>query len=157
MRVACHLKTASLEPPTSSVPKEMSVELRPREWKRANMPCVSLLGKVIEKAWLQVWPKSWTQGIAGSPFLPCAWNVLSTSLPCTRSGPRTQPWNSNVMMRLCGLGTWLNPVKAPCRYDWPQLRPLYKLLMFDQQMHKMTCGRPRQVSSIPWLIKPATN
>ena len=51
------------------------------------------------------------QSDARHPHL-CPWNVWSSCLPADRSSPRTQPWDSNVLLRPFGLHTWLNPVKA---------------------------------------------
>lgn len=56
---------------------------------------------------------SWSWAIEGSPCPP-------VSLECTfclpsqfpEAAPRTQPWDSNAMLRVSRLQMWLNPVKA---------------------------------------------
>lgn len=43
---------------------------------------------------------------------PCLWNVSPTCLPHTRSYPRTQPRDSNVVLKPSGLGAWMKPLQA---------------------------------------------
>lgn len=42
---------------------------------------------------------SWTKAITGTSPLPCAWNVRSAWPPLTRSSPRKEPWDGNVVLR----------------------------------------------------------
>lgn len=43
---------------------------------------------------------------------PCLWNVCPTCLPHVRSYPRTQPRDSNVVLKSSGLETWMKPLQT---------------------------------------------
>lgn len=77
--------------------------------------------------------------------LPCAWNALYACLPQARSGPRTQPWDRNVVTRLLD---WVR--------GWTLLRPLHKLLRFGTLMQKTThfaVTQDKPTKYVPSLIK----
>lgn len=55
------------------------------------------------------WLMSCAFTIKVSPSLECTFSLPSLSL---EAAPRTQPWESTVLLRPCGWYTWLNPLKA---------------------------------------------
>lgn len=70
-------------------------------------------------------------------------------LPTVGAIPRTQPWESKVLLKPSGI------------QDWTPLGPLCKLLRFRRQGVEIysSCGCPRQArSKFPWLLTlPLTN
>ena len=60
---------------------------------------------------------SWTWAIGDSPTCPWVWNMCSHLLSLLpEAAPKTQPWDRNVVKRLSGLCTWLNPVRASVHF-----------------------------------------
>lgn len=76
-----------------------------------NYPPSPCWRRSLKRMWPQGWPVSWTQAIVGSSSSPHFWNVHSIFFPSARNCPRTQPWDSSVMLRPSGRDIWLNPVK----------------------------------------------
>lgn len=64
------------------------------------------------------------QDLASRTCLPqrCFWNVCPICLSHDRSYPRTQPWDSEVVLKPSGLCTCLNPVKARQKFFFFFLR-----------------------------------
>ena len=86
----------------------------------------SLGGGNPEGRWpvdLRTGPEQWE---APHP-LPCPWKVRCACPLRDRVFPRTQPWDSNVVLRLDSI------------HDWTQLKPVCKLLRFGGQVWRSTC------------------
>lgn len=73
------------------------------------------------------------QGNWGFPPPPLCLECALCLSPHARSCPRTQTWESNVLMKL---RAWLNPVKTSCICDCSPLKPLYKPLRFGRWTQK---------------------
>lgn len=106
----------------------MSIELRPGEGKS--------IGNGHQKDECKIDPRPGPRQLeAPHSFLPCVWNVPPASLSCTRSCRGTPTRDSNMVMRLSGLETWLNPVKVSV-----------STFNFWPVSAQNTCYHPRQVS-----------
>lgn len=86
-------------------------------------------------------PSSWTQAIRVFP-LPSP--VLGMRVPLAFPSPRSfskEPWERSVVLRLSGLGTWLNSVKAA-----------YELLRFWQADVEIYSSWPSKTSLLCSLV-----
>ena len=74
-----------------------------------------MLEEVTERTWLPVDTRAEAgesdNGRFLTPSLVLGMHILLT-VPTVGAIPRTQPWESNVLLRPSGLNMWLNPVKG---------------------------------------------
>ena len=69
-----------------------------------------LLEEVLERMWLLGDPQAGPRH--SEPPDSCSGNVYSVRHSHSQSHFKTQPWESNVLLRQFGLYMWLNPIKA---------------------------------------------
>ena len=73
---------------------------------------------------------------------PCLWNVCPTCLPHVRSYPRTQPRDTNVVLKSSGLETWMKPLQT-------------SINTLRSGRNWLICGHPRKAPSA--ISLPPTN